>query len=460
LASITKRGGSYRITVNMPDGKGDYIRKTSTYKPAAGFTPTQARRGAEKYAIEFEDRVKGLVNYDEGMSLNELFTWYMENIAPNRLKEQTQYSYADDYNRYLKPILGHCKLKQLTPVVIDGAFKQIKNNGATRQYYTLTDIIALEDALTAVGGSYRKMEKKGVISVNVMIRITRGGKTLKAQAIADYCGVPLLTLFTPVSAKPLNPNTIIKIKNTLGTLLATATRKGIIRNNPMANTEPIKASSAKRSVLNIEQAKLFMVRLRGLDNISARALLVTALYSGLRSGELRALTWADIDTQRGLIYVNKTIDNRGNITAPKTKSSVRYVQIDISLCSFLKGYHSEQQTHIKSMRGRVADNNIVFPAITTGGYMNHCYPNEVIKRLIINTDIPQDLHIHSLRHSFTSILINEGADAKRVQAALGHSSAKTTLDIYAHVFSKSLAESVQSVAFALTGEGDNIFGAE
>jgi len=99
----------------------------------------------------------------------------------------------------------------------------------------------------------------------------------------------------------------------------------------------------------------------------------------------------------------------------------------------------------------------VFPAITTGGYMNRNYPNKVIKTLIRETDIPPDLHVHSLRHCFTSILINTGADAKKVQAALGHSSVTTTQDIYtATFFTETLARNMQGVSLALV-EGDNVF---
>ena len=89
--------------------------------------------------------------------------------------------------------------------------------------------------------------------------------------------------------------------------------------------------------------------------------------------------------------------------------------------------------------------------------MNRNYPNKVIKTLIRETDIPPDLHVHSLRHCFTSILINTGADAKKVQAALGHSSVTTTQDIYSHIFAETLARNMQGVSLALV-EGDNVFG--
>jgi site-specific recombinase XerD len=461
MASITKRGKSYLIQVSMPDGQGGYLRKSSTYTPPLGATPTQAKRGADAYAIEFENKCRGLTNYNENITLDELHKWYMSDIAPNRLKGSTQDVNTRVYEYYLQPLLGRRKLKDLTPVILDNAFKQIQENGGVREYWTLKDLGALKDALHAVSGTYRKMATAGVVSVDIMTKISRGNRTIKvkAQAIADYVNMPLESLFTPEPTEPLNSNTVKKIQHTLGALLSTATQKGIIRNNPMLHVEPIKPTEISRAVMNVEQAHTFLARLAKLENISVRALLVTALFTGARSGELRALHWTDIDTRNGLIHVCKGIDEKNRVTTPKTAKSTRYIQIDFRLCAFLDHYQDEQKTYITDMRGRIADKGIVFPAVTTGDYMNRHYPNKVIKGLISDTDIPQDLHIHSLRHSFTSIMINDGADAKKVQAALGHSSITTTQDIYSHIFAETLARSMQGVSFTLTN-GGNIFGIE
>ncbi|MCL2198761.1 MAG: site-specific integrase [Defluviitaleaceae bacterium] len=459
MATITKRGKSFLVQVSMPDGKGGYIRKSSTYKSPLGSTPTQTKRGADAYAIEFENKCRGLTNYNENMTLDELQTWYMSDIAPNRLKGSTQDINTRVYEYYLHPLLGRRKLKDLTPVVLDTAFRQIQESGGIREYWTLISTDTLKDALHAVGGSYRKMAVNGIISVDRMTLISRGGRTFKdkAQAISDYCKMPIESLFTPEPTEPLNSNTAKKIQSTLGALLSTATQKGIISNNPMLHVEPIKATETKRAVMNAEQAHLFLARLEKLENMSVRALLLTALFTGARSGELRALKWADVDTQQGLINISKSIDAKNRITTPKTKKSTRIIQIDFRLAAFLEHYYCEQQAYIDDMRGRIADNGIVFPAITTGDYMNRHYPNSVIKGLIRDTDIPQGLHIHSLRHSFTSIMINDGADAKLVQSALGHSRLQTTMDVYGTIFAETLAKSMQGVSFTLTN-GGNIFG--
>ena len=62
MASITKRGRSFLVQISMPDGQGNYIRKSSTYKAPPGSTPKQAAKAAEKFAAEFEERCKGLLS--------------------------------------------------------------------------------------------------------------------------------------------------------------------------------------------------------------------------------------------------------------------------------------------------------------------------------------------------------------------------------------------------------------
>ncbi|MCL1886165.1 MAG: site-specific integrase, partial [Dehalococcoidia bacterium] len=354
--------------------------------------------------------------------------------------------------------LGGYRLKQITPIVLDDAFKRIQANGGVREFCTLRDADAFQTAMRAVKGSYSEIAAKGIVNAQRMRIIAGGGRAFKstAQAIAEYCRVPLESLFTACPAQPLNSNTIREVKQMLGAVLSAATRKGIIRFNPISNTEPIKAAPFNHIVMNNEQTRLFLSMVTKLENISMRALLVTALFTGMRSGELRALHWADIDTRNGIIRVNKNLDDMGNITTTKTKSSSRYVPIAQQLAMALEQYHGELRAHIESMGGCVADKGIVFPSITTGDYMSRGIPNLAIKSLIRNTDLPQGLHLHSLRHGFASLAINDGADAKVVQGLLGHASVTITQDIYSHIFGETQAKYAQRITLSVTS-GNSIF---
>lgn len=75
--------------------------------------------------------------------------------------------------------------------------------------------------------------------------------------------------------------------------------------------------------------------------------------------------------------------------------------------------------------------------------------NNKLKRVIKGSDLPQDLHLHSLRHTFGSLLINGNVSARVIADRLGHSTTKTTLDTYSHVYNESEARAMQAVDIAL-----------
>jgi integrase len=459
MASIQKRGNNFLVSVSMKfDDDGKQIRKTTTFTPDSSLTSAQAKSAAKDFAREYEKSVKGLPNYNDNMTVNELYNWYMKTIAPNKKRVSTLDTNAVHYEKYLAPHIGKHKLRDITAPILDDVFKRLKEKGALKEYFTLDCVEKLKDALHAVGGSYRKMAIAGIISVDRMTIISRGGHCRKdtAQKIADFVQKPLDDLFTPVDGKALSDSTLKAIQVTLSSLLTTAKKKGIITISPMENAEIISISEKSRAVLDNEQAKLFLMRLGKNENISVRAALVTALYTGMRSGELRALLWSDIDLQRGFIHVKETVDNKQRNGKPKTKESRRIIKVENRLASFLAEYKVQLDEYISSARGFV-NNGIVFPAITTGRYMNSNVLNDTIKRLIAGTIIPQNLHCHSLRHSFASLTIDGGASVKDVQAALGHSRSVTTLDIYVHSFETAQARLMQGVSLALS-DNDSIFG--
>ncbi len=153
------------------------------------------------------------------------------------------------------------------------------------------------------------------------------------------------------------------------------------------------------------------------------------LSSGMRIGEVCALTWEDIDTENGIIYIRKTIqriyiideDVRKTellIDTPKTKNSIREVPMSRDLLRLLKP--------IKK---------IVNPSFFV--LTNDAKPTEprtyrsFYKNLMQDLGMP-DLKFHGLRHSFATRCIESKCDYKTVSVLLGHSNISTTLNLYVH----------------------------
>ncbi|MEE9406550.1 MAG: site-specific integrase [Polaribacter sp.] len=153
------------------------------------------------------------------------------------------------------------------------------------------------------------------------------------------------------------------------------------------------------------------------------------LSTGIRIGEVCALKWEDIDTETGLIHINKTIqriyvleNGIGKteliIDSPKTKNSIREIPINRELLKMIKP--------VKKIV------NESFFILT-----NEAKPTEprtyrnYYKKFLRNLHIPY-LKFHGLRHSFATRCIESNCDYKTVSVLLGHSNISTTLNLYVH----------------------------
>lgn len=166
------------------------------------------------------------------------------------------------------------------------------------------------------------------------------------------------------------------------------------------------------------------------DNFTFRNLgIFICLSTGIRIGEICALTWDDIDIENGVIHIRKTIQRiyiRENgirhtelmIDTPKTATSIRDIPMTKDLLSVLK-----------PLRKVVNDSFFVLT--------NDSMPTEprtyrnYYKKLLVKLDIPP-IKFHGLRHSFATRCIESHCDYKTVSVILGHSNISTTLNLYVH----------------------------
>lgn len=150
-------------------------------------------------------------------------------------------------------------------------------------------------------------------------------------------------------------------------------------------------------------------------------------YTGMRIGELMALTVADVDTAAGTIEINKTyhkIDGQTIITPPKTAKSNRIIVIPGFLCKCIDQYKSRMYKPLPEER--------LFK-MSKNPYLEHLKKHEEMAGL-------HHIRLHDLRHSHASLLIELGFPALLVSERLGHENVSTTLDIYSHLFPSKQSE--------------------
>ena len=173
-----------------------------------------------------------------------------------------------------------------------------------------------------------------------------------------------------------------------------------------------------------------------------------AAFTGLRRGELLGLEWKDIDFENDLLRVVRTSEytkEKGIYTdTPKTASSRRIIKLPHELTEKLRDFLAWQNDYKAKLGTKWVECDRLFTK-TDGSPMGMRQPYRFFERFCERTGM-RFVNIHSFRHFNASILIMNGVDVRTVQGCLGHSSATTTLNIYAHSFQEAQARAMDSVA--------------
>lgn len=162
-------------------------------------------------------------------------------------------------------------------------------------------------------------------------------------------------------------------------------------------------------------------------------LVFLGLAVGLRRGELAALKWEHIDlNQRQIRITENRVSIKGHVVtkAPKSKSSKRTITIGQSTCDILKTAKEEYE----------AERETYGPGFRTEGYVLHLkdgspyHPDSLTQkwdRFMAKHNL-KHIRLHDLRHSCATSMVANNVDPKTVQKRMGHSSYKTTMDLYVH----------------------------
>lgn len=222
-----------------------------------------------------------------------------------------------------------------------------------------------------------------------------------------------------------------KINTELNSIINYAKRFYDLNTNPCGKAGTI--GKAKAEEMDYWTYDEYIAFREGVKDKPLSYICFEVLYwTGMREGELLALSPADIALDNKLISINRTYQRIGGknvFTSPKTRKSKRKIPIPDFLCQELSDY-------IQSRYMLDADERL-FPV--TKSYLSH----EMI-RGCKNTGIKK-IRIHDIRHSHASLLINQGCDALMLADRLGHEKVSTTLNTYSHLFPHKQQELVHSL---------------
>ncbi|GHO54800.1 tyrosine-type recombinase/integrase [Ktedonobacter robiniae] len=250
----------------------------------------------------------------------------------------------------------------------------------------------------------------------------------------------------------LAPGTVIYIHSILHMALDNAVSWGLISHNVTDKAKLPKRKRPDHRVLSLEEAKT-LVKFARASRLET--LLIMALTTAMRRGELLALQWSDIDFEKKTLQLRRSfrrVGNVGNIVKePKTKAGQRRIMLTDFAIEALKR-HKQLQEEQRERSTNWRDLDLVFPN-TLGGYWSPDYMVLVFKKMLTQAQLPQ-IRFHDLRHSAATLLLAMGVHPKLVQDLLGHSKIATTMDTYSHVLPSMQKEVADKMGLAFTFEED------
>lgn len=418
MASVTKRGNNYRISVsNGRDVNGKQIIETATFTPDPDKTDKQNEKALQRFTIDFEDKVKaGKLLRGDKMTYKEYIALWLSEYAYKQMEQTSIERCESSLYGIVLPAIGHLKLSAIQPLHIQRLYSDLQEKG-----------------------------------------YERNGKQYTYKA-----------------------NSIKRIHQIISSSLNTAVQWQLIETSPCQHVKPPRSEKqVDVKHFTLEQTKAFLEQLDkpytvahwgrqkkdGTESnkhyevktipLQYKALFYLAIFGGFRRGELIALTWNDIDFEHCTVSVSKSSARTkdGIITkSPKTFSSNRTVSLPADTLDLLRKHRTEQQRYRLSLGTYWQGDNYVFIQ-DSGRQMDISTPNKVFQKIIrLHNETAKEplplITFHGLRHTSATLLIAQNVDVKTVSSRLGHSETSTTMDIYAHALQKQdeiAAESLGSL---------------
>jgi integrase len=247
--------------------------------------------------------------------------------------------------------------------------------------------------------------------------------------------------------KDLSPNTVHKHHACIRKALDYGLKQQFVHRNVSDSVELPKKEKFTGQSYTSDQLNTLLDGVRG-TNLELPVYL--AGYLGLRREEIVGLRWKYIDFKERLIHISEVRTSAGSkevVKVPKTEKSKRSLYITDELLEVLLKTRERQLEYEKMLGDEYRKSDYVFVK-DNGKLYRVNYVTTRFKKFLDKSNLPK-IRLHDLRHTFASILYDEGVDLKAISEILGHSDLGTTNKIYTHLFDKTHKKTACAMSDAL-----------
>ncbi len=395
MSVYRRKSGRWAVLVDVDRGT-KHERKRRTLGTYA--TRKDAER-AERQALEARDR--GIDLDPKKVTLGQVAERFLKSVAPT-LSAITVARYEEHWRMHVAPSLGALPIANLKPAHIAELYGRLRTEPTC-------------------------YARKG-----------KGPNDVSRQKFR--------------SGRPLGPNTVLRIHRFLHRLLAWAERMNLVVRNVARIVDTPKAAPSPARALTVEQVAAL---LSAAEGTRLHSFFVLAVTTGMRRGELGALTWDAVDLDHGLLTVRQAVgqDRKGGFFIKGTKSGrERTIPLSSLAIAVLKTHRASQAAD-KLLKGpEYEDRGLVF-ADGNGGLLNLDSVSKGFALLARTIGIKKKgISLHSCRHFGATQALVAGSDVRTVAAFLGHASAATTLNVYGHVVAGAQEKAVAGIGDAIAAD--------